>query len=96
MLFYSNYRERTQFLQIEAMQERIANAETPEERQRLEFELGLYYERNRMHDAAFHMFNRVSAGYPYPDIHYGYLHDEAVWKMGEYSQRGWVGDTPGR
>ena len=49
-----------------------------------------------MHDAAFHMFNRVSAGYPYQDIHYGYLHDEAVWKMGEYSQRGWVGDTPGR
>ena len=93
-LFFSQYQERYLFLHIEGEQKKIAEAETPAEAMKLEFELGRYYETNGAHQKAFDMYRRVASSYLYPDVHYGYLQDEALWRMKELADAGLLTDTP--
>jgi tetratricopeptide (TPR) repeat protein len=94
-LFFSHHEERDPALHIERQQQQIRELTAAGETagaMKQEFELGLYYEKLGEYDKAVAQFERVFR-FPYPDMHYGYLHDEAQWKIRELHRLGLVSDT---
>jgi len=83
--FFSKYQEHDFDYNVRAARHRIEQDPGSLDAMQEEFNLGLYYEKNGQVGEAYESFRRVREVYhhQYPNYHYGFLSDEATWKMAE-------------